>query len=1280
MSGRIEIYDSRKEQTSKWSQNEAFSVREAGVDIGKNIAQGGSDVSVDQVVTSGREVAGITVDGERTAILIPNAGEWTQSDWAETDPSDDAYIKNKPNLASVATSGSYADLSNIPDLSDFVEDANYVHTDYNYDLGAKNIVDHVTDNLAGKVDKVSGKVLSDNNFTNAQKDKLTNLADIYGVGANLTLDPETNILSANAQPITIDSAMSTTSENAVQNKVITAALGDKVDKVSGKGLSANDFTNAYKDKLDGIDQGAEVNDISTISVNGVNVPADANKNVNLQISSSEVNDGILTITQDGTTLGSFTANQSSNSTIDIPAGGGCHVIENTSGTQMTSRSNLQFTGGSEVSDDSENDRTVVRVAEGVETSSYAYSQLSQAEKNDPLKIYFLNDSVPHDVDTPIDVSDFSHKKENNMTISVFAKQLIYKYDGFGGGIGASSYDPIAIPAEATKIKFKFTTGNSYSTTNVKHKITIGVKAVYQQTQFVFPDDTDWLVQKTYNTRYDTVEDYIDISSVTTPCYLMMCGHGWDVTFENFWETELESGGNTKIMYENVPYGDTNAGEWTQSDWAETDPSDDAYIKNKPSLATVATSGSYEDLSDQPDLSIYISDPNYTHTDNNFTNGYKGVVDGIDAALDGKVDKVSGKGLSTNDFTNAYKDKLDGIDQGAEVNDISTISVNGVNVPADVNKNVNIQISSSEVNDGILTITQDGTTLGSFTANQSSNSTIDIPAGGGGLLPHLIIITETGESAVKAVKGQTEIIATETSTGHYECNVTEFGTWTIHAILNGDDATVNLVVDTVKVYTVDDSHFHADITVNFPVWGATCNLAGQGESYYATSDPYTFTVHSAGTYTITVVEGSNTYTDTVEVTAAGQIFSKVVPLPDDAPSDDINYWLWYGGIDNSEDDYSSLADILADANAISTLMASQNAVDYMVRSTTWATNVALVPVMTDDTHPSGVASAGSSYSGVYPYYAFDGNADTYWQNNANFSYDYVQYDFGKQTPIKRVDFTAQGNSATSYNYISTLQGSNDGVTFTSLTTEQSGSIAEATYTKSISVDANYRYYRLNNYRQSQVTVSGRIKELQFYAPSIVDSETAMTYIGLNNYASNTLLTDATWREAICNSEYLESVLNVKVPAGGTAIMTAGSWAYTPQDKNINNIFDGDTSTSTYTTSGGFPWGMGYHFDQSVKIVAFRYFYATGTVNSNPVVDRAGHKFRIRHSDDGTTWTDISSFQGDSCVWWDKATPISEDGSHEYYDIYLENNNLLYGVNHDFTFTRINELQFYGRKDV
>ena len=62
--------------------------------------------------------------------------------------------------------------------------------------------------LTNKVDKVSGKGLSTNDFTSAYKTKLDNL--------------DTN-------------------------------LSAKVDKVTGKGLSANDFTSTYKTKLDNLD-------------------------------------------------------------------------------------------------------------------------------------------------------------------------------------------------------------------------------------------------------------------------------------------------------------------------------------------------------------------------------------------------------------------------------------------------------------------------------------------------------------------------------------------------------------------------------------------------------------------------------------------------------------------------------------------------------------------------------------------------------------------------------------------------------------------------------------------------------------------------------------------------------------------------------------------------------------------------------------------------------------------------------------------------------------------
>ncbi len=49
---------------------------------------------------------------------------------------------------------------------------------------------------------------------------------------------------------------------------------------------------------------------------------------------------------------------------------------------------------------------------------------------------------------------------------------------------------------------------------------------------------------------------------------------------------------------------------------------------------------------------------------------------IKTALNGKVDVVSGKGLSTNDYTSAEKNKLSGIASGAQANVIESVKVNG----------------------------------------------------------------------------------------------------------------------------------------------------------------------------------------------------------------------------------------------------------------------------------------------------------------------------------------------------------------------------------------------------------------------------------------------------------------------------------------------------------------------------------------------------------------------------------------------------------------------------
>lgn len=179
--------------------------------------------------------------------------------------------------------------------------------------------------IAGKVDKVEGKGLSTEDYTTAEKTKLAGIeagannytlptatASALGgvkVGANLAIDSSTGVLSgdysaattsaaglmssadktkldgieAGATAITVDSAISSSSTNPVENQAIYTALAGKVDTETGKGLSTNDYTDTEKTKLAGIEAGANNYSLPTAAAGtlggvkvGSNLAIDAN--------------------------------------------------------------------------------------------------------------------------------------------------------------------------------------------------------------------------------------------------------------------------------------------------------------------------------------------------------------------------------------------------------------------------------------------------------------------------------------------------------------------------------------------------------------------------------------------------------------------------------------------------------------------------------------------------------------------------------------------------------------------------------------------------------------------------------------------------------------------------------------------------------------------------------------------------------------------------------------------------------------------------------------------
>lgn len=83
---------------------------------------------------------------------------------------------------------------------------------------------------ANKVDKVSGKSLSTNDYTTAEKNKLAGIAE----GANKTI---------------VDSALSSTSTDPVQNKVVNAAIND-LNTLIGDTAVATQISNAVASKAD----------------------------------------------------------------------------------------------------------------------------------------------------------------------------------------------------------------------------------------------------------------------------------------------------------------------------------------------------------------------------------------------------------------------------------------------------------------------------------------------------------------------------------------------------------------------------------------------------------------------------------------------------------------------------------------------------------------------------------------------------------------------------------------------------------------------------------------------------------------------------------------------------------------------------------------------------------------------------------------------------------------------------------------------------------------------
>lgn len=309
---------------------------------------------------------------------------------------------------------------------------------------------------------------------------------------------------------------------------------------------------------------------------------------------------------------------------------------------------------------------------------------------------------------------------------------------------------------------------------------------------------------------------------------------------------------------------------------------------------------------------------------------------------------------------------------------------------------------------------------------------------------------------------------------------------------------------------------------------TCDAAFAGETITCTDGNKTYTnvCPSSSPYTVkfrnledgiwTISGTIDGVTSSISVTIDTTVVLRELPVGATVtPTDDIQTWLKCGNVWDKT--YTTINEVLADASTLQTLIASNNAADYMSRSTTWASSVTAnasamtyigannycadklladstwrtaiinstyfesvlnvkVPTMTSNTTPDGVAIVGNDDTqNALAFKAFDGNdstANTY-SNAAN--HHACGYDFGMSVAVKKAMMRKAGW------YEHYLQYSDDNVTWVTCSDviNLNNNLTISDYWFNINANAgSHRYWRAYE-NNSQQQGTGGFYTLQFY---------------------------------------------------------------------------------------------------------------------------------------------------------------------------------------------------------
>lgn len=448
-----------------------------------------------------------------------------------------------------------------------------------------------------------------------------------------------------------------------------------------------------------------------------------------------VNDATLTITRNNVSAGTFTANSATDTSINIAVPTATSDLANDSGFITNTVNNLvnYYT------------KAETDIAIGVETSNRENADQGLQEQIDALA------SASDVVDVvgtyaELQAYDTSHLNDNDI-IKVLTDEThddaisYYRWDDTNDTfVYIGSQGPFYTKSEtdATFVPQTRTVNNKALSSNIT-LTAADVGALPDSTVIPTVNNATLTIQK----NGATVQTFTANQATNATANITVPTKTSDLTNDSDFPVDanyVHTDNNYTTADKNKLAGIAAGAEVNvQSDWNESDNSSDAYIKNKPSIP--------DSTSDLVNDSGFI-----TNSVNNLTNYYKKSETYTRTEVDGLIP------TKTSDLTN---DGADGTSTYVEADDLATVATSGSyndlsNKPtipaAQVNSDWNASSGVAQilnkpslatvatsgsyndltnkptiptVNNATLTIQRNSTNVGTFTANASSNKTINI---------------------------------------------------------------------------------------------------------------------------------------------------------------------------------------------------------------------------------------------------------------------------------------------------------------------------------------------------------------------------------------------------------------------------------------------------------------------------------------------------------------------------------------------------------------------------